>query len=243
MSEVFSPDPTLDCRRLFVGNVPFNCTNSEFLNCFKKLDAQVKAEIINRQHSNLSRGFGFVLFSSKEIADNLFHTQYSTNKILLKDRTLRFTRYTMNNLSKTVNSTSNKLGKFQIYITNFDKNMSSDDIKKVFSKYGNIMSAWVDYNSLLPRAVISVDTNETFENILNSTTVINDSEIKVQPYRRSPSKTFTPAQNVNTIVTNNHSSSAYSEGFKAGHLIGFQKGFEEGVKHHQIKSKMNENVL
>jgi len=77
-----------ECR-VFVGNVPYHCTQVEFEKIFKNMDGFIKAEIITDQKTQLSRGFGFVTLTSYRYAEKL---KQHTN-IIFKNRLLRFTTY------------------------------------------------------------------------------------------------------------------------------------------------------
>src|SRR6185503_1628656 len=85
-----------ECK-IFVGNVPYQCTQEEFEKCFQNIDGFIKAEIITIYKTNMSRGFGFVTMRSVYEAELLKH-RYD---ILFKGRTLRFTSY-QNENSKLV---------------------------------------------------------------------------------------------------------------------------------------------
>ncbi len=78
-------------NKVFVGNVPFQCTREEFQESFMKMDGFVNADIIRRYKSKLSRGFGFVVFSTREHAEKLLNDR----NVHFKDRVLRFSPYSM----------------------------------------------------------------------------------------------------------------------------------------------------
>ena len=80
-------------NKVFVGNVPFQCTKEEFIDCFKDQSGFIDADIIRRYRSKLSRGFGFVIFKSQEQANTLI----GRTDIVLKDRVLRFSTYSDDN--------------------------------------------------------------------------------------------------------------------------------------------------
>ena len=93
--------------KIFVGNVPFQCNQDEFKKCFEKLKGFIKAEIVCKTGTNLSRGFGFITFDTPENAKNII----GINTIIFKDRKLRFTEYALNDnmqLSPTVIINKNK---------------------------------------------------------------------------------------------------------------------------------------
>jgi RNA recognition motif-containing protein len=77
-----------ECK-IFVGNVPYHCSQEEIDACFKDVVGFIKAEIITVYKTNMSRGFGFVTMRSLADADVLKHR----DDITLKGRTLRFASY------------------------------------------------------------------------------------------------------------------------------------------------------
>lgn len=79
--------------KVFVGNVPFQCSQEEFNECFEKMTGFIKAEIVYKMNMSTSRGFGFVTFNSQENAKKLIENNF----VVLKDRTLRFTEYSTKN--------------------------------------------------------------------------------------------------------------------------------------------------
>jgi RNA recognition motif-containing protein len=83
--------------KVFVGNVPFNCTQEEFQNCFSNVPGYKNADVIRRYNSNFSRGFGFITFNSDSDATALLS---SHDNIILKDRTLRLSRYSFDEKTK-----------------------------------------------------------------------------------------------------------------------------------------------
>ncbi len=78
--------------KIFVGNVPFQCNQTEFTECFEKMPGFIKAEIVFKNDMTISRGFGFLTFDSQENAKKII----GNNTVVFKDRTLRFTEYSQN---------------------------------------------------------------------------------------------------------------------------------------------------
>jgi hypothetical protein len=119
--------------KIFVGNIPYQCTQEEFEKCFKDIDGFVKAELIKIHGTNVSRGFGFVTMKTITSANIL----KNRNNITLRGRILRFTSYQTydsaqfsnnldtsriceNSVTISVNSTNN----------NVNYNVNSDDTQK-----------------------------------------------------------------------------------------------------------------
>ena len=55
-------DKSIQYAKIFVGNVPFQCSKEEFTDCFNKYKGFLDADIVNRFNSENCRGFGFVTF-------------------------------------------------------------------------------------------------------------------------------------------------------------------------------------
>ena len=88
-------------RKVFVGNVVYDCTQEEFENCFKNIPGYVKGELVIGQNDDYCRGFGFVTLETINDLENL----KLRNDIFLKGRQLRFTKYIMTDKKKLLNDT------------------------------------------------------------------------------------------------------------------------------------------
>lgn len=89
--------------KVFVGNVPFQCTQQEFSECFESMPGFIKAEVINKINTPASRGFGFVTFDSYENAMALIESSsIVSSSIVCKDRILRFTKYGFHSISESL---------------------------------------------------------------------------------------------------------------------------------------------
>lgn len=153
--------------KIFAGNVPFDCSENEFAECFKNMEGFVKAEIIYKNDSmtKISRGFGFITFETPEYAKILL----DKNCIIFKNRKLRFTQYVtdiensksflsykkkcdtfQSNINKqlispkiyiknqyTFNNNYVKNGNF-LLVRNISENMTRDELYDIFSKFSNI---------------------------------------------------------------------------------------------------------
>ena len=79
--------------KIFVGNVPYQCTQNEFALCFEHITGFVKAMIKIDHNTNMSRGFGFVTIKSLNAAKKL----KQRDDIICKGRYLRFTSFQYEN--------------------------------------------------------------------------------------------------------------------------------------------------
>lgn len=152
--------------KVFVGNVPFNCSQKEFEKCFENMEGYVRSDIIYKQGTNLSRGFGFVTFNNSENANNLI----KTGNIIFKDRQLRFTEYTLFNVNN-VNNVKFKNDKNLLIVKNLDETISRDKLYEIFSEYGNVGRYFIitDVNTgtLKNSAIIEIIDNSVYEKLLS----------------------------------------------------------------------------
>ncbi|KAJ4830665.1 hypothetical protein Tsubulata_038776 [Turnera subulata] len=58
-------------KKIFVGGVPSSVTEDEFKNFFSKYGNVIEHQIIRDHETNRSRGFGFIIFDSEEIVDEM----------------------------------------------------------------------------------------------------------------------------------------------------------------------------
>ena len=112
-------------RKIFVGNVPFNCTQEEFELCFADVPGVFKADIVRGNHDD-SRGIGFVTMNSIGDAEDL----KARNDIKCKGRSLRFYPY-QNNASKNAMESVNNY----VYIDGIPADKDREWLKTVFSEY------------------------------------------------------------------------------------------------------------
>lgn len=84
-------------KKIFVGNVPFDCSQKLFTDTFKGIEGFVRGDIVTRPRSDICRGFGFVTINSIENAEKL----KKRKDLYIKSRQLRFTNYIVNDNHKS----------------------------------------------------------------------------------------------------------------------------------------------
>ncbi len=151
--------------KIFAGNVPFDCTNEEFKNAFISLEGYVNAELISRTQNNSTRGFGFITFSNTEQVNNFLDKK---EKISIRDRTLRFTKYQENNDSDFI---IKNLKKNNIFVSNIPNYFNNDILKKIFSSYGEVLLCYIntDINTgkKMNTGYVEFADEKTFKTVLN----------------------------------------------------------------------------
>lgn len=233
--------------KVFVGNVPYNCYQDEFSNCFNHLHGYKHCEVIIRPGTTLSRGFGFVIFDDKKDADVLLNTD---KQIILKDRILRFSTYNkidlhfnpafsigksnmknqcindlqMNNMSDRSYSTGEQIQNF-LYITGIDYQLTSTQLKKIFSKYGELGLCYINTDRSTGQskctAVVEFKDVKIAESLLSQKNInIDTMTLIINPLIKKNKN------NGRTIITRtkiNIKSQDYLAGFAAGRSVGFRE--------------------
>jgi len=123
-----------DGYKIFVGNVPYHCTQEEFDICFTNVEGFIKAEIITMHKTNMSRGFGFVTVKTLHDAELLKRR----DDIIFKGRTLRFTSY-QEGTYKSVNETFTNY----VFVDGIPDGKNREWLKKKFHHYEPIGRCFV----------------------------------------------------------------------------------------------------
>jgi RNA recognition motif-containing protein len=152
--------------KLFVGNIPFNCTNEDFKNAFKKRKGYVNADLIT------SKNIGFVVLKNRENIEELLNK----NDVFIGDRKLRLTRY--DNKKESIN---------YIKLSKIPNTITVNDIKKEFQNYSEIGKCFIDMDRLTgiykDTGIIEILDSDIYEKLLKMESIyINDIEIDMKRY-------------------------------------------------------------
>lgn len=149
-----------ECK-IFVGNVPYHCTQDEFDACFKDIIGFVKAEIVTMYKTSMSRGFGFVTMKNIYDAEILKRR----DDIILKGRILRFTSYQ----NETYNSTNENCTNY-VFVYGLPHGMNRKWLKEKFSNYEPIGKCFIAMNQntgeMKNYGVIEILDDIKYKNIL-----------------------------------------------------------------------------
>ena len=193
--------------KIFVGNVPFDCSKDEFSECFKNMAGFIKAEIIYKNSASvtkISRGFGFVTFETPEHAKILLD-DYDKNCIMFKDRKLRFTQYVPNienNLQPQFgNKSENSLqichnlhtkkqymfndgyvkNKNFLIVKNINESMTRKELHDIFSKFSSIGKHFIvtdqDTGTLKSYAVVEIMNDIIYDLLLQQKEIKYNSSV------------------------------------------------------------------
>lgn len=113
-------------KKIFVGNVPFNCSQEEFEKCFDSVQGVIKAEIVKGVRDD-SRGIGFITMNSERDAELLKNRE----DIKCKGRTLRFYPYQTHSIKNKSEPNNN-----YVYIEGVPIDKDRTWLKEVFKDYG-----------------------------------------------------------------------------------------------------------
>lgn len=148
--------------KLFVGNVPYQCTKEEFIKCFEHIDGFVDADIIVKHNSMTSRGFGFVTFKTKKDADNAL----KNNNVMFKERELRLSEYNFETKKHQFVKPS------AIFIKNISEKTSRADIYNTFSTFGKVIKCFINTDfktgKLKNSAVVELEDSIIMEHLINN---------------------------------------------------------------------------
>ena len=61
--------------KLFVSNVPYNCTEEEFRTFMLTFDGVKDVKLIVRQNTTINKGFGFVTVTTMEVHDGFMENE------------------------------------------------------------------------------------------------------------------------------------------------------------------------
>jgi RNA recognition motif-containing protein len=195
-------------KKVFVGNVPFDCDNAEFISCFSHLNGYISAELINKKGEDSSRGFGFVAF--KTINDTTFLLKQ--DNIYIRERKLRFTSYsTQKPKAKTTTN--------YILLSDITQDITREDILTEFKVYSDIGKCFImtnrntgDFRDL---AIVEVLDNDSYAQLIELEQMyINNFIISLRPFNVKKQK--------NVINTNKEIFDAFEAGRNIGRIEGLK---------------------
>lgn len=196
----------MDCK-IFVGNVPFDCTSSEFRDCFKDINGYISADLISL------RGFGFVVLQNKSQRD---HTILNNN-FFIKNRKLR--------LSKYDNQTKDNIEKSSfIKLENISENITRDDIYQEFKNLCDVGKCFIDTNRVtgerLSTGLVEIFDVEVLHQLLTLGSILmkDKSEIILKPFTQ------------NITIMNKKKPSLTKEEYYEIYNAGRNAGLIEGTK-------------
>lgn len=195
-----------DLKKIFVGNVPFYCDNTDFQECFKKYDGFIKAEIIYKPNTKISRGFGFVVFDSPENALKLL----GKTDVVFKDRFLRFTTYAFSNNSNKKYFDNNEPisldQKNYLIVKTIKPNMTRDDLKNLFNNIAPIGKHFITTSIEIGEkgcGIVEILDNTIFNYLLKKQILVDDNDNIYQLSRWKMQKNYVRTSNKEKMIKKN----------------------------------------
>jgi len=187
--------------KLFIGNIPYTCTEKELIDLFIKYDGFVNLSIARK--GNISSGFGYVTFKTEQNMLDVLN-----NIISINDRLLKLEKF------------EDKRHIYRIYIKNININASSEDIEKIIGMYDKSakvlnISKKMQYNK--SNAIVSLTNKYSFVNLVKIkelSTVIGNLNIS----------SYKPQHDDMSIEK------AYATGYMTGKMIGYQEALDKLTK-------------
>lgn len=211
-----------DNRKVFVGNVPFKCTATEFSKVFENERGFIRAELQTDQVTKTTKGFGFVEFESEDDVRNVLYKEFYVN-----NRALRLSEY------KSKNSENRK-----IFVKDLE-DASLEEFQNFFKRYGNVSKSYLITNRSTGESkgmgIIEFDTDKAYREALNDTDIfICGKKVSVFPFkdRYNEYRTTTKVETTNSYIS----------GYNSGYATGFNTGFKEGYKKGFDDSKIGKNA-
>jgi RNA recognition motif-containing protein len=215
--------------KVFVGNVPFQCEQNEFHECFENLTGFIRAEIVCKPGTTISRGFGFITFDSAENAKKILEN----NEIIFKDRTLRFTQYLNSDYQKH-NTSDNEIkyitnsipiikNKNFLSVKNINKKMTRDELFNIFTKFGSVGRYFIvtdpDTGDTKSYAVVEMLNDAVYELLLMQREIKLDNENVLELSRWKTQKVYN--------MTKDKKITKYDlyKAFTAGRNVGMMEAF------------------
>lgn len=212
--------------KVFVGNVPFDCTQEEFNSAFENIEGFIKADIVTKINSEQSRGFGFVVLDSRDNASKLIER----DDIILKDRILRFTEYIATEKRHYHLDTD----KTYLLITGLNERCTRDILIETFKSYGDIGKCFIrsdrETGKLLNQAIIEIKNRNLYEYLINieNINLINGDSVEISRYGflvKSPTNLNLLKKKINKPFK-----AELSKAFDAGRSMGLIEGLRLASK-------------
>lgn len=198
----------MDKKKLFIGNVPYYCSKREFETCFEKYEGYLEANLKKKYTINVSRGFGIVTFKNEEDARRVLEKE-----IKLKGRVLRITYYNKNKKIENNEKIYNIIKKNKkLIIKNIEREMKYERMKEILKevKYKKIKITIYEEKA---NCVLYFENNNEYKKYIGKEYMIDNKKYIIEKYDKKKRILNDPIL-------------AYNEGYKAGEIIGYQKGVE-----------------
>lgn len=171
--------------KLFVKNVPYNCTDAEFDEFVKSKYSVNGTMLIHRKNFDGSlnlvanRGYGVVTAPTQEMQEKII-----SDDIVFFGRKLICSKY------------ENKQKNYNLHVFGIPNDVSEKELFDTFSKFGDVSFVKKDFDVIAHKykgsAIVSYDNDESFNNVLCMHTVPIRDTILVSVVKRFTHKRYAP---------------------------------------------------
>ncbi len=131
---------------VFVGNIDRSLTSADLKDLFSQFSSVERARIVTEKATGESKGFGFVTFSDPQEATaaitQLNGHEWSGRALTVSPARPKDSSPRPRDRGKN-NSFAGPTGVKELYVTGLSHEYSSDDLRNLFSKHGNVLNAKV----------------------------------------------------------------------------------------------------
>ncbi|KAI3876335.1 hypothetical protein MKX03_032933 [Papaver bracteatum] len=180
--------------KIFVGGMSCETDEATLKDHFNKFGEVVRTNILIDRITGCSRGFGFVLFSDKSVADKVLLEKHVIlgKRVDVGKVVLRGEHNSPHNRMGFNKSNGNNNGQFRtkrISVGGLSPSLTAEEFKAYFEKFGRTTDVGIMYNFSTHRpsgvGFISFDSEEAVENVMQKRFhELNDKMVKVK--RRAP---------------------------------------------------------
>ncbi len=182
-------------KKVFVGNVPFNCTPELFKKLLETIEGYQYGDIIMDSSTMLCKGYGFIVFDKVENAEKIKKRE----DIIIDNRILRFTDYWRGGKYKNTNYNVQPLcikkkqieikpyNRLCILVENIPLENTREYLKLIFSEY-ELIKYYIqtDKKTGIPKnsGIIELKNTEDYKKLLEKNTIedMNNNTLQLIKY-------------------------------------------------------------
>jgi len=159
--------------KLFVSNVPYNCTEEEFRNFMMALSPSSLKDVrlVKKSTSEVNQGFGFVTLLTQESME-----AFKKQEVIFNGRKLQMSDYV------------NQQKFYKIHVMNVPEALTEQMLFDMFSQFGKVDSVKRDFNfvtKVFKGTAMVVFTNyEDFNTVLTKRELVFSDDVKVTVTKR-----------------------------------------------------------
>ena len=166
----------MNSKKIFVGNVPFNCTPTEFRETFANVEGYKEGDIIINPNTNMCKGYGFLVFDTVENAEKI----KKRKDVVINTRKLRFMNYSHNDVLKNTNNSIEQYPYNYIFVEGIPDGVKREYLKEIFLDY-TLVGYYINTNNRTGQPKnygrIELKNYEDYKTLLEKTKIEDDNNI------------------------------------------------------------------